>query len=68
MYRMRRKVGGRFPSLQVVDVGVLRLQISGTGAPRDVDVETADIDLSEADGRSDEADHARARIEGADPN
>src|SRR5687768_8328838 len=68
MYRMRRKVGRRAPGLQVLDVGVLGLWISGTGTTGDVDVKTADVDLSEPDGWSEEAHHTRARIERADPN
>jgi hypothetical protein len=43
---MRREGRRRCPpGLQVLDVGLLRLRISGMMTPRDVDVETADVDL-----------------------
>src|SRR5918993_5867271 len=68
MYRMRGQVGRRPPGPQVLDVGLLRLRISGTGASRDVDVETVDVGLPETHARTDESDDARAGVEGADRN
>src|SRR5687768_14136003 len=68
MDRMRGKVGRRPSGLQVLEVRLLRLRISGTGAPRDVDLETADVGLAEAHAPADESDDTRARVEGADRN